>query len=238
MRQNLDKNQNLEKQINPFHIQITLQTIPYKKYLPKSSPQKVLQKKSSQIFSLKKILPKLFSQNEPPKKFLPINSSKNVPPKKSSKKIPKKSKKFPINFSKNSWDFENIQFPTSQLEAENPFGLVFLLNCSFKLHNWDQNDDSGLDDSISQLSNNMFDFVKLNRRQRIIQRNRTERLSDLLDWKSLGIYYRLVHKFKIKTIVNFIHRLGKVWVFWEGHKYYTNFNLSCYFQLVPILKHF
>merc|ERR1711981_828227 len=47
-----------------------------------------------------------------------------------------------------------------------------------------------LDDSISQLSNNMFDFVKLNRRQRIIQRNRTERLSDLLDWKSLGIYYR------------------------------------------------
>merc|ERR1719361_357736 len=36
----------------------------------------------------------------------------------------------------------------------------------------------------------MFDFVKLNRRQRIIQRNRTERLSDLLDWKSLGIYYR------------------------------------------------
>merc|ERR1712083_636707 len=48
----------------------------------------------------------------------------------------------------------------------------------------------GLDDSIKQLSNNMFDFVKLNRRQRIIQRNRTERLSDLLDWKSLGIYYR------------------------------------------------
>jgi glycogen(starch) synthase len=48
----------------------------------------------------------------------------------------------------------------------------------------------GLDDSISQLSNNMFDFVKLNRRQRIIQRNRTERLSDMLDWKSLGIYYR------------------------------------------------
>merc|ERR1712079_447890 len=47
-----------------------------------------------------------------------------------------------------------------------------------------------LDDSIKQLSNQMYDFVKLNRRQRIIQRNRTERLSDLLDWKSLGIYYR------------------------------------------------
>lgn len=36
----------------------------------------------------------------------------------------------------------------------------------------------------------MHDFCRLNRRQRIIQRNRTERLSDLLDWKSLGIYYR------------------------------------------------
>ena len=36
----------------------------------------------------------------------------------------------------------------------------------------------------------MFDFVALNRRQRIIPRNRTERLSDMLDWKSLGIYYR------------------------------------------------
>ena len=34
---------------------------------------------------------------------------------------------FPKNqeFPKNSQDFENIQFPTSHLEAENPFGLVF-----------------------------------------------------------------------------------------------------------------
>jgi len=48
----------------------------------------------------------------------------------------------------------------------------------------------GLDESIGQLSKYMFDFVRLNRRQRIIQRNRTERLSDMLDWKSLGIYYR------------------------------------------------
>ena len=35
----------------------------------------------------------------------------------------------------------------------------------------------------------MFDFSQLTRRQRIIMRNRTERLSDLLDWKKLGIYY-------------------------------------------------
>uniref|UniRef100_A0A1I8FHN0 Glycogen [starch] synthase n=1 Tax=Macrostomum lignano TaxID=282301 RepID=A0A1I8FHN0_9PLAT len=36
----------------------------------------------------------------------------------------------------------------------------------------------------------MFDFTQLNRRQRIILRNRTERLSELLDWKNLAIYYR------------------------------------------------
>jgi len=47
-----------------------------------------------------------------------------------------------------------------------------------------------LEESIKQLAEQMFDFTKLNRRQRIIQRNRTERLSDLLDWKNLGIYYR------------------------------------------------
>ncbi|XP_031637405.1 glycogen [starch] synthase [Contarinia nasturtii] len=48
----------------------------------------------------------------------------------------------------------------------------------------------GLDESINQLSTFMFDFAKMSRRQRIIQRNRTERLSDLLDWRNLGIYYR------------------------------------------------
>ena len=33
----------------------------------------------------------------------------------------------------------------------------------------------------------MYDFTTLSRRQRIIQRNRTERLSELLDWKNLGV---------------------------------------------------
>jgi glycogen(starch) synthase len=48
----------------------------------------------------------------------------------------------------------------------------------------------GLEESVTQLANCMLDFTRLNRRQRIIQRNRTERLSDLLDWRSLGVYYR------------------------------------------------
>ncbi|KAG0424763.1 hypothetical protein HPB47_028029 [Ixodes persulcatus] len=46
------------------------------------------------------------------------------------------------------------------------------------------------EESVQQLAQYMFDFSCLSRRQRIIQRNRTERLSDLLDWKNLGIYYR------------------------------------------------
>lgn len=46
------------------------------------------------------------------------------------------------------------------------------------------------EETIQQLAQFMFDFTHLSRRQRIIQRNRTERLSELLDWKNLGIYYR------------------------------------------------
>jgi glycogen(starch) synthase len=49
----------------------------------------------------------------------------------------------------------------------------------------------GLEESVAQLAKDMFDFCKLNRRQRIIQRNRTERLSDLLDWRNLGVVISL-----------------------------------------------
>lgn len=52
----------------------------------------------------------------------------------------------------------------------------------------------GLDDSINQLANYMFDFAKMSRRQRIIQRNRTERLSDMLDWRNLGIVSHNIYK--------------------------------------------
>ncbi|KAL1117747.1 hypothetical protein AAG570_004062 [Ranatra chinensis] len=57
-----------------------------------------------------------------------------------------------------------------------------------------------LEDSIKQLSQYMHDFCRLNRRQRIIQRNRTERLSDLLDWRSLGIYYRLARQKALQAV--------------------------------------
>ncbi|XP_044523076.1 glycogen [starch] synthase, muscle isoform X2 [Gracilinanus agilis] len=46
-----------------------------------------------------------------------------------------------------------------------------------------------LDDSCTQLTSFLYSFCQQSRRQRIVQRNRTERLSDLLDWKYLGRYY-------------------------------------------------
>ena len=45
------------------------------------------------------------------------------------------------------------------------------------------------DESIEQLANMMFDFCQKSRRQRINQRNRNERLSELLDWKRMGLEY-------------------------------------------------
>ncbi|NXC67484.1 GYS2 protein, partial [Anhinga anhinga] len=42
------------------------------------------------------------------------------------------------------------------------------------------------DESCNQLTQFLYGFCQQSRRQRIIQRNRTERLSDLLDWRYLG----------------------------------------------------
>ena len=47
----------------------------------------------------------------------------------------------------------------------------------------------GVDDSVNQLADCMFDFASKSKRQRINQRNRPERLSDLLDWKRMGMEY-------------------------------------------------
>lgn len=57
-----------------------------------------------------------------------------------------------------------------------------------------------LDESLDQLAQYMFDFTRLNRRQRIIQRNRTERLSDLLDWRNLSVYYRKARQMALHCV--------------------------------------
>lgn len=47
-----------------------------------------------------------------------------------------------------------------------------------------------VEESVQQLTEQFFQFCKKTRRQRINLRNRTERLSELLDWKRMGLEYR------------------------------------------------
>lgn len=62
----------------------------------------------------------------------------------------------------------------------------------------------GVDDSVNQLCEYMYDFTIKSRRQRINQRNRTERLSDLLDWKRMGMEYVKARQLALRR-GNFFH---------------------------------
>uniref|UniRef100_A0A7E4VT87 Glycogen [starch] synthase n=1 Tax=Panagrellus redivivus TaxID=6233 RepID=A0A7E4VT87_PANRE len=55
-------------------------------------------------------------------------------------------------------------------------------------------------ESCDQLAHCLYKFASLSRRQRVILRNRTERLSDLLDWKALGTYYREARRLALKKV--------------------------------------
>jgi len=57
---------------------------------------------------------------------------------------------------------------------------------------------AGIDESVNQLTDYMFNFTQKTRRQRINQRNRVERLSPLLDWKNLGIEYSKARMLALK----------------------------------------
>lgn len=49
--------------------------------------------------------------------------------------------------------------------------------------------NKSFDEAANELTEQMFAFVQLSRRERIQQRNRTESASVEFDWKNLGIYY-------------------------------------------------
>ena len=66
------------------------------------------------------------------------------------------------------------------------------------------------DDSINELANYMFSFCQKTRRQRISLRNRTERLSEILDWKSLGIEYE-----KARRLALFEKFISSPYVAWN-----------------------
>ena len=66
------------------------------------------------------------SKKIPQKNFRPKNPPKKFP--KKSQKIPNKIQKIPKTISEKIPKILKKQFPTSHLEAENPFGLVFTCN--------------------------------------------------------------------------------------------------------------
>ena len=60
-----------------------------------------------------------------------------------------------------------------------------------------------IDESVNELRDIMFNFCKMSRRQRIIMRNRTERLSEHLDWNTLGICYQQSRVAALSKLINF-----------------------------------
>ena len=59
------------------------------------------------------------------------------------------------------------------------------------------------DESSDQLTDILFNFANLSRRQRIIMRNRTERLSEHLDWNTLGGYYQQARVGALSKVIDF-----------------------------------
>ncbi len=58
--------------------------------------------------------------------------------------------------------------------------------------------DRNFDQAADQLANILFKFVTMNRRDRIMQRNRVENISDVFDWTNLRSYYDTAHDLALK----------------------------------------
>ncbi len=54
--------------------------------------------------------------------------------------------------------------------------------------------DRSFDDACNDIVNYLFEFTRMNRRQRIEQRNKVERLGDRFDWSQLVMYYHEAHR--------------------------------------------
>jgi glycogen(starch) synthase len=55
-------------------------------------------------------------------------------------------------------------------------------------------------EAAEQLATLLFKFVKMNRRERIMQRNRVENISDVFDWSNLRSYYDTAHDLASKRL--------------------------------------
>ena len=58
--------------------------------------------------------------------------------------------------------------------------------------------DKNFDKAADQLANIMFKFVTMSRRERIMQRNKVENISDVFDWTNLRAYYDTAHDLALK----------------------------------------
>jgi glycogen synthase len=54
--------------------------------------------------------------------------------------------------------------------------------------------DVGFDESAEQLTEHLFDYVEMSRRERITQRNKVESLSEMFDWKKLLVHYERAYQ--------------------------------------------
>jgi glycogen(starch) synthase len=68
--------------------------------------------------------------------------------------------------------------------------------------------EQGFDQSTEDLTNYLFDFARLTRRQRIELRNRVERLSELFDWSVLARHYHEAHDLALERTLGL--RPGKL----------------------------
>jgi hypothetical protein len=105
LRQNLDRNQNLDKQVN---------SNVNKEFLPKKSPNNP---------------PKKSSQKNPPKMFLQKNSAKKIPPKNPSEKV---LKKFQKNSKKKKFQKKSKNFKTISQKIPKILKISNSLHCTWR----------------------------------------------------------------------------------------------------------
>jgi glycogen(starch) synthase len=67
--------------------------------------------------------------------------------------------------------------------------------------------DRSFDDAVNELVEHLYQFTRLNRRQRIEQRNRVERLGEMFDWSVLIKHYDQAHQMALERATQ---RKGKL----------------------------
>ena len=71
----------------------------------------------------------------------------------------------------------------------------------FRFHGWLGNRRTqSFDRAADDMANYLFDFVRLNRRERIELRNKTERLGEQFDWSTLVKHYHQAHDLAMERV--------------------------------------